>query len=72
MAQSMTDGAGEMHRAMEQFRYMLGDPALGWDPEMEREMEQLRQHWEAMADQMEESLQIMDRLRDRLRQHSTI
>ncbi len=70
MAQSMTDGAGEMVRAMEQFRHMLGDPGAGWDPEMERQMEQLQQHWENMAGQMEESLQIMERLRDRLREYS--
>ncbi|MEJ2539529.1 MAG: hypothetical protein P8188_06105 [Gemmatimonadota bacterium] len=68
MAQSMTDGATEMHRAMTQFRSMLQDPGVGWDPEMERQMEQLREHWDTMAGQMEESLQIMDRLRERLGQ----
>lgn len=70
MARSMTDGAREMHRAMEQLRNMVGDPGAGWDQQMEREMERLRQHWEEMAGQMEEGLLIMDRLRERIHQPS--
>jgi hypothetical protein len=66
MAQSVADGARMMHRAMEQLRTMIGDPGTGWDPEMERQMEQLRQHWNGMAGQMEEGLTIMERLRDRI------
>jgi len=67
MAQAMGDGAQEMHRAMEQLRNMLGDPAVVGDREMQREMERLHEHWTEMAGKMEEGLQIMDQLRDRLR-----
>lgn len=69
MAQSMDDGAQQTHRAMEQLRNMLGDPAIAGNGDMVREMERLRQHWEEIAGQMEEGLQIMDRLRDRLQIH---
>jgi hypothetical protein len=63
----VSDGAQEIHRAMEQLRRMLGDPAVAGNGDMVRDMERLRQHWENMAGQMEEGLQIMERLRDRLR-----
>jgi hypothetical protein len=71
MAQSMDDGAQQTHRAMEQLRNMLGDPAVAGDGDMVREMERLRQHWEEIAGQMEEGLQIMDRLHDRLQIHQS-
>ena len=55
---------------MEQLRNMLGEPGAGWDADMQRDMERLREHWSDMADQMEQGLQIMDRLRDRIHQSS--
>ena len=67
MAQATNDGAREMHRAMEQLGSMLNEPGAMGNQEMRRDMEQLRIHWEEMAGQMEEGLQIMESLRDRLR-----
>jgi hypothetical protein len=68
MAQAMNDGAREMHRAMEQLRNMVGERNAAWDGDMERDMLRLREHWEAMAGDMENGLQIMERLRDRIHQ----
>jgi len=67
MAQATSDGAREMHQAMEQFRDMLGQPNPRWNAEMEREFARLREHWGDVADRMEEGLVIMERLRDRIR-----
>ena len=66
MAQALGEGAGEVHRAMEQFRQMIGEPGPGWDAETERELERLRASWEETAQRMEEGLTIMERLRERL------
>jgi uncharacterized protein YukE len=68
MAQAMDDGAREMHRAMEQLRNMVGEPNAAWNGTMERDMLQLREHWEKMAGDLEDGLQIMERLRDRVHQ----
>ena len=56
----------EMRRNMEQLREMAGSAAVGANQEMQQEMERLRQHWEGAADQIENGLQIMERLRDQL------
>lgn len=66
MAQAMNDGAQQMHRAMEQLRNMMGDPSVSGTGDFQRDMDRLRQHWDDVAGQMEQGLQIMDRLRDRL------
>jgi uncharacterized protein YukE len=68
MAHAMAEGARETHRAMEQLRNMVREPGAGWSPEMEREFERLRLHWENMAGEMEQGLAIMERLRDRIGQ----
>lgn len=63
-----TDGVvGQLRQNMEQTRTMMANPLFDHDPEMQREMEQLRQHWELMAKQMEDGVGIMERLRERLR-----
>jgi uncharacterized protein YukE len=68
MAQALGDGAQEMNRAMQQLRNMLGEPGAAWNGDMERDMLRLREHWEQMAGDLEEGLQIMERLRDRIHQ----
>lgn len=66
MAQATSEGAREMHQAMEQFRNMLDQSGPAWDRDTEREFARLRAHWEEMAGRMEEGLGIMERLRERL------
>jgi hypothetical protein len=68
MAQAMSEGAQEMQRAMEQLRNMAGEPGAIMDRDMERDMVRLREHWQEMAGEYEQGLQIMDRLRDRIHQ----
>jgi hypothetical protein len=56
----------EMERNMKQLRQMAGDPVFARDQEMQQEMERLRQHWDDAATQIENGLQILERLRQRL------
>lgn len=66
MAHSMSLGAQEMHRAMEQLRNMLEGPGGPLGQEMEQEVARLRNHWELMVGSMEEGLRLLERLRDRV------
>lgn len=66
MAQSMNAGAREMERAMEQLRNMIGEPGFNMDQTMQRDMQQLREHWDGMAGNFEEGLRVMDRIRDQI------
>lgn len=68
MAHAMSEGAQEMERAMEQLRNMAEEPGAVWDRDMERDMVRLREHWQEMTGQLEQGLQIMERLRDRIHQ----
>jgi uncharacterized protein Yka (UPF0111/DUF47 family) len=66
MAHSVSLGAQEMHRAMEQLRNMLEGPGGPLGGEMEQEVARLRNHWELMVGSMEEGLRLLERLRDRV------
>ena len=66
MAHAMSTAAREMHQAMERARDLAGDGDAPWNREMHQEMEHLQQNWEGLCDQMEEGLQLMERLRTRL------
>jgi len=66
MSQALGEGAGDVHRAMEQFRLMIGEPGPGWDAETEGDFVRLRATWEETTRRMEEGLTIMERLRERL------
>lgn len=66
MAHAMSTAAGQMHQAMARVRDLGADGDAPWNREMQQEMERLREHWEGLCTQMEEGLQIMERLRERL------
>jgi hypothetical protein len=66
MAHAMSGAAGEMNRVMERARDMVDDPDTPWGQDAEQEMNRLREHMENMARQMEDGLQIMERLQLRL------
>lgn len=68
----MSDGMGQMGRQMRatlmQMREMHGDPLFEGDPVMQREMEQLQERFRNMGDELEEGLQLMERLHQRVRE----
>ena len=66
MAHSMSLGAQEMHRAMEQLRNMLEGAGAPMAGDVEQEVNRLRNQWELMVGSMEEGLRILERLRDRV------
>ncbi len=66
MAHALSSAAREMTQAMERARDMFSDPQAVWTPEAEREMEQLHLRLGQVVAPMEESLTIMERLRERL------
>lgn len=66
MCMAMDGAVQQLQRNMERTREMAREPLFGNDPEMMREMEQLRLHWEQMGKQMEQGLGILERLQKRL------
>ncbi len=66
MAHAISTAAREMVQTMERARDMMGDPMGPGDPQMEREMERLREQMGVMAGSMEESLGILERMRQRI------
>ena len=68
MAHAMSTAAREMRQAMERVRDMAGDQDSPWNREMHQEMERLRENWNGLCEQMEEGLELMERLRERLGQ----
>ncbi len=65
ICESVEGMAQHMNRVMEGSRNMLGDPALARDRQMQRELERLRERMDDVAGQMENTLQIMERLQQR-------
>jgi len=47
-------------------RNMIGEPGFNMDQAMQRDMQQLREHWDEMAGNFEEGLRVMDRIRDQI------
>lgn len=70
MANSVSGAAQQMTRAMEGLRQMAQDPNRNWAGEAEGEMLRLREHLHQVTGELEEGLQIMERLRERLNQGS--
>ena len=68
MTQSTGDMLRHMNRNGERLRMMMGDPAFQGDQQMQRQMEQLQNRWREMLQNADESVQIMERLQDRLGQ----
>lgn len=65
MAHAISTASREMVQAMERARDMLGDRTGPMDPRMNQEMEHLREQMNMMAGSMEESLAILERMRQR-------
>lgn len=53
---------------MERTRELARGPLYQRDPELQGEMERLRQHWQKMSDDMETGLGIMERVQKRIGQ----
>jgi peptidoglycan hydrolase CwlO-like protein len=73
--QQLCDSYGDMTRQMQQsmdrIHQLTQDPTLQNDPDMQRDMDRLREHVGTMADQLDEALNIMDRVTQRLRIHDS-
>lgn len=70
MANSISGAAQQMGNAMERLRLMAQDPNGSWSGEAEGEMQRLRERLHQVTGSLEEGLQIMERLRERLNQGS--
>jgi hypothetical protein len=68
LSDALRETTRSMRRSMDQLHLNLRDPDLIRDRDMQRDMERLHDRVGRMADQMDESLAIMERLRDRLHQ----
>ncbi|MEE9132288.1 MAG: hypothetical protein V3U13_01890 [Gemmatimonadota bacterium] len=68
VGESMERMAQDMNRLMEHSRSMIQDQKFLRDREMQRDMERLHEHMNGMADQMENTLRVMERLQQRLHQ----
>jgi hypothetical protein len=68
LCDSVANLAGGMAKAMDRIHQNLRDPALVQDQDMLRDMDRLRLHVEDMAGPLEDALQTMTRMQDRLHQ----
>ena len=68
MAHSIADAAGEMNQVMLSLRQMAQNSVGAPDPDLEQQMERLRQHMQETVHQMDAGIRIMEHLRDRLSQ----
>jgi len=68
MAQSISGAAGQMTQAMEGLHAMAQDPNAGWNGAAQGEMIQLRERLHQATGELEEGLQVMERLRQQLNQ----
>ncbi|MDY7093008.1 MAG: hypothetical protein SX243_08560 [Acidobacteriota bacterium] len=66
LCDSVATLAGDMTRAMDRIHQNLQDPDFARDRDMQRDMDRLREHIEDMTGPLEDALQTMDRMRDRL------
>jgi hypothetical protein len=58
--------AGQMKNAMEQSQTMMQNREMTRTREMERDMERLRKHLSDMTGQMEDAVQLMERMTNRV------
>jgi hypothetical protein len=66
MCDSVNVSARETHQNMNRIHQMLQDPAVTQDPDMQRDMDQLREHAETMTQGMEQMLDSLDQVQQRL------
>lgn len=69
LCDSYGDMARQMQQSMDRIHQLTQDPTWQADPDMQRDMDRLREHVGTMADQLDEALNIMDRVTQRLRIH---
>jgi hypothetical protein len=67
MCDSVNVSAREARQNMDRIQQMLKDPGLAKDPDMQRDMDRLREHVGTMTTSMEEMLNTMDQVQQRLR-----
>ncbi len=68
MANAVSGAAQQMTRAMEGLRLLARDPVGNWTGEAEGEMLRLRERLHQVTGELEEGLQIMERLHEQLNQ----
>ncbi len=68
LCDSMANLAGDMTKTMDRIHQNLQDPALVQDKDMLKDMDRMRLHIEDMAGPLEDALNAMDRMQDRLHQ----
>lgn len=68
LAGSVSGAAQEMVKAMERLRLMAQDPDGNWNGDAAGEMQRLQERLHQVTGELEEGLQIMERLRQRLNQ----
>lgn len=66
LCDSVSDLSRGMLQTMDRIQQHLNDPALAGDRDMQRDMDRLRLHVEEMTGPLEEAIQDMDRIQDRL------
>jgi hypothetical protein len=71
MCDSLQARAQETRRSMERVNQMLQDQTLTRDREMTRDMDQLREHLHASSSNLQETLQTLERIQERLRTRTT-
>jgi len=63
---SVRDTARQASRTMDRIHQFANDPALQGDAATQRDMDRLRDHSRLMADQLEQSLQVMKQMQNRM------
>ena len=66
MARAMDGAMNEMKQNMQRAREMARTQLFQNDPELQQDMERLRNHWRDMLGKMEEGIGVMERIQKRL------
>jgi hypothetical protein len=66
MCDSIQMSARETYRSMDRIQEMLQDETITRDRDMQRDMDRMRQHFDSVSKNLEETLTPMERIRDRL------
>ncbi len=69
MSESLGTMAEHMKTTMERYQAMTHDHQMLRERDMEQDMDKIREHMNTMTQQMEETLQIMERLHKKLQIH---
>lgn len=66
MARSMSDAMGPLRENLQRTREMARNPRFDQDPELQQQMERLRNHWREMLGQLDESVASLERIQKQL------